>query len=52
MSALTSPHIRVPDVRAPTFRVQAHRHSLAVSVSPDTTDDQAFIDAISVLGDE
>ena len=41
--------IWVPDVRAPSFRVQAHRQSLAVAESAMAHEDQAFIDAISGL---
>jgi hypothetical protein len=44
--------IWVPDVRAPAFRSEAHRQSLAVSRSPRAREDQAFIDAISDRGDE
>jgi len=43
--------IWVPDVRAPGFRVEAHRQSLAVAASAQALDDQAFIDAMLVLGD-
>ena len=43
--------IWVPDVRAPSFRSEAHRQSLAVAVSAHATDDQAFIDAASDWGD-
>lgn len=39
--------IWVPDVRAASFREQAHRQSLAVATSPRARDDQAFVDAIS-----
>ncbi|MFC1574850.1 antitoxin MazE family protein [Gemmatimonadota bacterium] len=39
--------IWVPDVRAPSFRSQAHRQSLAVAQSAQAVEDQAFIDAIS-----
>jgi hypothetical protein len=39
--------IWVPDVRAPSFRTEAHRQSLAVAASPHAQEDQAFIDAIS-----
>jgi hypothetical protein len=42
--------IWVPDVRAPSFRVQAHRQSLAVAESATAYEDQAFIDAVSELG--
>ena len=44
--------IWVPDVRAPAFRSEAHRQSLAVAASPSEHDDQAFIDAVSDRGDE
>lgn len=44
--------IWVPDVRAPSFRSEAHRQSLAVSASAHARDDQAFIDAISDWRDE
>lgn len=39
--------IWVPDVRAPSFRAEAHRQSLAVATSAHAHDDQAFIDAVS-----
>ena len=39
--------IWVPDVRAPSFKAQAHRQALAVANSAHAGDDQAFIDAIS-----
>lgn len=39
--------IWVPDVRAPSFRSEAHRQSLAVATSAQAADDQAFIDAVS-----
>ncbi len=41
--------IWVPDVRAPSFRSQAHRQSLAVAESPVAEEDQRFIDAVSEL---
>ena len=44
--------IWVPDVRAPSFRSEAHRQSLAVAVSAHASEDQAFIDALSDRGDE
>lgn len=44
--------IWVPDVRAPSFRSQAHRQSLAVAASAHAQQDQAFIDAVSDWGDE
>ena len=44
--------IWVPDVRSATFRSAAHKQSLAVAKSLHATEDQAFIDAISELGDE
>jgi hypothetical protein len=42
----------VPDVRAPSFRSEAHRQSLAVASSTQAREDQAFIDAASDWGDE
>jgi DTW domain-containing protein len=39
--------IWVPDVRAPAFRSEAHRQSLAVAASSSGLADQAFIDAVS-----
>ncbi|TXL75185.1 DUF3018 family protein [Vineibacter terrae] len=44
--------IWVPDVRAPSFRSEAHRQSLAVAASAHASEDQAFIDAVSDRGDE
>ena len=44
--------IWVPDVRAPSFKSEAHRQSLAVASSADAHEDQAFIDAVSDWGDE
>jgi hypothetical protein len=45
--------IWVPDVRAPSFRAEAHRQSLAVARNPGDAADQDFIDALSALeGDE
>jgi hypothetical protein len=42
--------IWVPDMRAPGFKAQAHRQSLAVARSPRASEDQSFIDAVSDLG--
>ena len=39
--------IWVPDVRAPSFRSEAHRQSLAVATSAHSREDQSFIDAVS-----
>ncbi len=39
--------IWVPDVRASSFKTEAHRQSLAVATSNDAMGDQAFIDAVS-----
>jgi len=39
--------IWVPDVRARTFKSQAHRQSLAIARSEGDLEDQAFIDAVS-----
>jgi Protein of unknown function (DUF3018) len=44
--------IWVPDVRAPSFRSEAHRQSLAVATSAHAREDQAFIDAVSDWRDE
>lgn len=44
--------IWVPDVRAPSFRSEAHRQSLAVATSAHANEDQAFIGAVSDWGDE
>lgn len=44
--------IWVPDVRARSFRSQAHRQSLAVASSARARKDQAFIDAVSAWDDE
>ncbi len=44
--------IWVPDVRAPSFRSEAHRQSLAVAASAYVAEDQAFIDAVSDWDDE
>jgi hypothetical protein len=44
--------IWVPDVRAPSFRSEAHRQSSAVATSAHAHEDQVFIDAVSDWGDE
>jgi hypothetical protein len=44
--------IWVPDVRAPSFKSEAHRQSLAVAASAHAHEDQAFIDAVSDWDDE
>jgi hypothetical protein len=41
--------IWVPDVRAPAFRSEAHRQSLAVAASAYAREDQGFIDSVSDL---
>jgi hypothetical protein len=43
--------IWVPDVRAASFRAEAHRQSQAVAASAQAREDQAFIDAVSDWGD-
>jgi hypothetical protein len=43
--------IWVPDVRAPSFKAQAHRQARAVAASAQACEDQAFIDAVSGRGD-
>jgi len=40
--------IWVPDVRSPEFAAEARRQSNAVAQSDSATDDQAFIDALSL----
>jgi len=44
--------IWVPDVRAPAFRSEARRQSLAVAAGSRAHEDQAFIDAVSTSIDE
>jgi hypothetical protein len=44
--------IWAPDVRSPAFRSEAHRQSLAVAASAHAREDQAFIDAVSAIGDD
>lgn len=44
--------IWVPDVRSPSFRVEARRQSQAVAASTHAPEDQAFINAVSDRGDE
>ena len=44
--------IWVPDVRASSFRSEAHRQSLAVAASVHAAEDQAFIDAVFDWDDE
>jgi hypothetical protein len=39
--------IWVPDVRASSFRAEAHRQSLAMAASAHAAGDQAFIDAVA-----
>ncbi|MCU0838107.1 MAG: antitoxin MazE family protein [Rhodospirillales bacterium] len=39
--------IWVPDVRSPTFLAEAHQQSMAVAVSVQAEEDQAFVDAVS-----
>jgi hypothetical protein len=43
--------IWVPDVRAPAFRAEAHRQSLAVAAGAHAHEDQAFIDTVSDWGE-
>lgn len=42
----------VPDTRSPAFAQAARRQSRAVARSRHAAADQAFVDAISFLGDE
>ena len=44
--------IWVPDVRAPAFRSEARRQSLAVAASSHAYEDQAFIDTASTSIDK
>jgi hypothetical protein len=44
--------IWAPDVRSPSFRLEAHRQSAAVAASLDAGEDQAFIDAVTEAADE
>jgi hypothetical protein len=44
--------IWVPDVRSEAFRLEAHRQSLAVGDAPGESEDQNFIDAVSIRIDE
>jgi hypothetical protein len=44
--------IWVPDVRSPAFRAEAHRQSAALAASAHAREDQAFIDAVSEIGDQ
>lgn len=44
--------IWAPDVRAPFFRAEARRQSLAVAASAHAVEDRAFIDAVSDRDDE
>jgi hypothetical protein len=44
--------IWVPDVRASSFRSEAHRQSQAVAASAHAVEDQAFINAVSDWDDE
>lgn len=44
--------IWVPDVRAPSFKSEAHRQSLAVAAGAHAREDQAFISAVSDRDDE
>jgi hypothetical protein len=41
--------IWVPDVRAKSFKAEAHRQSLAAAESAHARDDQEFIDQLSDL---
>jgi len=44
--------IWVPDVRASSFRSEAHRQSAAVAASAHAAGDQAFIDSVTAWDDE
>lgn len=42
----------VPDTRSDKFAAEAHRQSAAVASADRSTDDQAFIEAVSIAWDE
>lgn len=42
----------MPDVRAPEFAAAAHEQSLAIAMSEQEDDDQAFVDAVSIDWDD
>jgi hypothetical protein len=42
----------VPDTRSPTFAAEASRQSRLIASSRHAAKDQAFIDAVSIGGDE
>jgi hypothetical protein len=42
----------VPDVRSESFVTAAHRQSVAVATADRLSDDQAFVEAVSVEWDE
>lgn len=44
--------IWVPDIRAPEFRTEARRQSLAVAASGQAAEDQAFVDSVIDWKDE
>lgn len=44
--------IWVPDIRAASFKAEAHMQSAAVAASAHAARDQKFIDAVSDWGDE
>lgn len=44
--------IWVPDIRAPEFRTEARRQSLAVAASAQAAEDQAFVDSVIDWKDE
>lgn len=41
----------VPNMRSPRFRDEAHRQSRAVALGSHETEDQAFNDSVSELGE-
>jgi hypothetical protein len=51
MQGLRPIQIWVPDVRARSFKAEAHRQALRVAASGMAAEDQAFIDAASALDD-
>ncbi|HEX4194512.1 MAG TPA: antitoxin MazE family protein [Stellaceae bacterium] len=44
--------IWVPDTRSPRFAAEARRQCKLIAESAEETQDQAFVDSISLLGEE
>jgi hypothetical protein len=43
---------QAPDVDSAEFRAEARRQSLAIAQSPGEAEDQAFIDAVSIIDED